>query len=118
MSQVWDNLDNQAISAAKLPVGTGFTGKLLELVPGKFDKVNLRMEDDEGNEFFVFTAGTLAYKAKDGKLFVGKTYRVTRTADTPTKGKDRSNFTVECLREDGSVAVPKVNTEKPAGKSK
>jgi hypothetical protein len=109
------------VKSAQLPIGGTFRGKLVSLqASSKYpDRQNLIMEDAEGEPFTVFTSGTLSYAVKDGKLEIGQTYRVTRLENKPSKGgTTRTQFKIERLKGNGSVATPGVVDAKPAGKGK
>ena len=112
--------NGKLVKTAKLAVGDSFRGKLVSLqASSKYpDRQNLIMEETDGTPFTVFTSGTLSYAVQDGKLEVGQTYRITRLENKVTKtGTPRTNFKIERLKSNGSVAAPGVNTTKPAGKS-
>lgn len=111
--------DGKLIRTAKMTIGESFRGKLVSLQAStKYpDKSNLVMEDAEGEEFLVFTSGTLAYAVQDGKLEVGQIYRITRGENKPTKNGPRTQFKIERLKANGTVASPGVNNVKPAGKA-
>ena len=109
------------VKSAQLPIGASFRGKLVSLqASSKYpERQNLIMEETDGTPFTVFTSGTLSYAVKDGKLEVGQTYRVTRLENKAAKGgTTRTQFKIERLKGNGSVAAPGVNDAKPAGKGK
>lgn len=112
--------NGKLVKTAKLAVGDSFRGKLVSLqASSKYpDRQNLIMEETDGTPFTVFTSGTLSYAVQDGKLEVGQTYRITRLENKVTKtGTPRTNFKIERLKSNGSVASPGVNNTKPAGKN-
>jgi hypothetical protein len=111
--------NGKLVKTAQLAIGDSFRGKLVSLqVSTRYpDRQNLCMEDTEGEPFLVFTSGSLSYAVKDGKLEVGQTYRITRLENKPSKGgTTRTQFKIERLKSNGSVASPGVNTIKPSGK--
>ena len=108
------------VKTAKLTIGEAFRGKLVGLQESsKFEgRQNLLMEEANGTPFTVFTSGSLSYAVQDGKLEVGQTYRITRLENKPTKnGTSRTQFKIERLKSNGSVAAPGVNDAKPTGKA-
>jgi hypothetical protein len=114
----YDN--GKLVKTAKLAIGDSFRGKLVSLqASAKYpDRQNLIMEEGDGTPFTVFTSGTLSYAVKDGKLEVGQTYRITRLENKPAKGgTSRTQFKIERLKSNGSVAAPGVNNVKPSGKA-
>lgn len=120
MSEEFEEISkNKVVTTAKLAIGEAFRGKLtgLETSSKYEDKQNLLMEDANGAPFTVFTSGTLNYAVQDGLLEVGQTYRITRLESKATKNGSRTQFKIERLRSNGSVAAPGVNNAKPAGKS-
>jgi len=107
------------VKTAQLAIGGSFRGKLVSLQAStKYpDRQNLLMEEADGTPFTVFTSGTLSYAVKDGKLEIGQTYRVTRLENKAAKGgTSRTQFKIERLKSNGSVAAPGVNNVKPSGK--
>ena len=112
--------NGKLVKTAKLAVGESFRGKLVSLqASSKYpDRQNLIMEEADGTPFTVFTSGTLSYAVKDGKLEVGQTYRITRLEDKLSKGgTQRTQFKIERLKGNGTVAAPGVNNVKPTGKT-
>lgn len=112
--------NGKLVKSATLAIGDSFRGKLVSLQAStKYpDRQNLIMEEADGTPFTVFTSGTLSYAVKDGKLELGQTYRVTRLENKPTKGgTPRTQFKIERLKSNGSVAAPGVNNVKPSGKA-
>lgn len=112
--------NGKLVKTAQLPIGAAFRGKLVAIQPStKYpDKNNLVMED-AGEQFTVFTSGSLNYAVADGKLEIGQTYRITRLENKASKGgTSRTQFKVERLKSNGTVAAPGVVDAKPAGKAK
>lgn len=112
--------NGKLVKTAKLAIGDSFRGKLVSLqVSTKYpERQNLIMEEADGTPFTVFTSGTLSYAVKDGKLEVGQTYRITRLENKPAKGgTSRTQFKIERLKGNGTVAAPGVNNVKPSGKA-
>lgn len=113
--------NGKLVKTAKLAIGENFRGKLVALQESsKYEgRQNLIMEDATGAPFTVFTSGSLSYAVQDGKLEVGQTYRITRLENKPAKnGTSRTQFKIERLKGNGTVAAPGVKNEKPAGKSR
>lgn len=111
---------NKTVTSAKLDIGASFQGKLLAIeASAKYEnKKNLVMEDADGNEFTVFTSGSLNYAVEDGKFEIGRTYRITRLENKLTKkGASRTQFQIQRLRADGEVAAPATNAAAPAGRN-
>lgn len=111
--------NGKLVKTAQLAVGASFRGKLVAVTASvKYpDKQNLVMED-QGEQFTVFTSGSLNYAVKDGKLEVGQTYRITRLENKASKGgTSRTQFKVERLKSNGSAAAPGVVDAKPTGKA-
>lgn len=112
--------NGKLVQTAKLIVGESFRGKLVSLrASSKYpDRQNLIMEEENGTPFTVFTSGSLSYAVQDGKLEVGQTYRITRLENKPSKGgTSRTQFKIERLKSNGSIAAPGVNNVKPSGKA-
>jgi hypothetical protein len=122
MSEEYEEItygNGKLVKTAQLAVGDSFRGKLVSLQAStKYpDRQNLIMEE-AGEPFTVFTSGTLSYAVKDGKLEIGQTYRITRLENKPAKGgTTRTQFKIERLKSNGSVAAPGVNHAKPSGKA-
>jgi len=113
--------NGKLVKTAQLAIGDSFRGKLVSLqASSKYpERQNLLMEEADGTPFTVFTSGTLNYAVKDGKLEIGQTYRITRLENKPAKGgTSRTQFKIERLKSNGSVAAPGVNNVKPVGKAK
>lgn len=122
MSEEFEDIGGagKLVKTAKLTIGEAFRGKLVGMVESsKFEgRQNLLMEESNGTPFTVFTSGSLSYAVQDGKLEVGQTYRITRLENKATKtGTARTQFKIERLKSNGSVAAPGVNDVKPTGKS-
>ena len=123
-----DNLESQwedvgggnVVRSAQLAIGASFAGKVIALeASSQFpEKKNLVMEDASGNEFVVFASGSLSYAIEDGKIELGRTYKVTRLENKATKnGTSRTMFQIQRLKADGTDAAPTTNAAKPAGKA-
>lgn len=113
--------NGKLIKTAKLAVGESFRAKLVAFKAStKYpDRQNLLMEEADGTPITVFTSGSLSYAVKDGKLELGQTYRITRQENKPSKGgTTRTQFKIERLKSNGTVAAPGVNNVKPTGKTK
>jgi len=120
MSEQYEDITNtnKTVSSAKLAVGASIQGRLLSIeTSAKYaNKKNLVMEGTDGNNFTVFTSGTLNYAVEDGKFEIGRTYKITRLENKTTKaGASRTQFQIQRLREDGSAAAPTQNDVQPAG---
>lgn len=116
-NEQYEDITSNVVMATKLDIGGSFEGKLLEIVDNaKYaaqGSKDLIMEDAKGNEFRVFTGGSLKYAIQDGKFEVGRTYKVTRLENKTVKGKSSTQFQIQRLRADGAVAAPTVNDTKP-----
>lgn len=100
--------EGESIKAADMKIGSSVQGKLTAIsespnFPGAF---HLYLDDD-GEITKIFTSGNLSFKAKDGDLVVGNTYKITRIADVPSKKKGfKARTTFEVLvDQDNLVAV-------------
>lgn len=105
------------VSASKIAIGATIEGKLLALEQNRTypDNKNLVLENTDGEKFTVFTSGNLNYAIKDGKFEVGRSYVITRKENKMIKGKSSTQFQIQRVRADGSVAAPTENNAKPAG---
>jgi hypothetical protein len=109
--------DNNVVITSKLAIGSSIQGKLLGLEANRNypTNKNLILADAEGKTTTVLTSGSLNYAIKDGKFEVGRTYKITRLENKTIKGKSSTQFQIQRLKEDGSVAAPVQNDAKPAG---
>jgi len=125
MSEEFEDVtyDTKLVKSAKLEVGGSFRGKLIAIEDSKKypDKKDLLMEETDGTVFKVFTSGSLDFAVEKGQFEVGQTYRITRQENKTFTGKfgkgTSTQFKIERLKSNGTVAAPGVNNAKPAGKS-
>lgn len=105
------------VITSKLAIGASVSGKLLGLEANRNypDNKNLILENADGDKVTVLTSGNLNYAIKDGKFEVGRSYVITRKENKMIKGKSSTQYQIQRVRADGSIAAPAENNEKPAG---
>lgn len=121
MSEQYEDItqNGNVVKSAKMDIGSSFEGTLKEIKANTTypDKKDLVLTDKEGEDFTVWTSGTLNYAVEDNKFEVGRTYKVTRLENKQTKkGASRTQFQIQRLKEDGAVAAPTENSVRPKGK--
>lgn len=83
--------------ALDIPVGGELVAYMVGVkeTQGKFgEQTNLVMQDPEsGEQFMLYTAGTLAYAAKDGRIKAGLLTKIVRKGDERRKAKNNSSYT-------------------------
>lgn len=112
--------NGNVVKSAKLEIGGSFEGTLKAIQANVTypDKKDLVMTDADGEEFTVWTSGSLNYAVQDSKFEVGRTYKVTRLENKQTKkGASRTQFQIQRLKENGTVAAPTENSARPKGKN-
>jgi hypothetical protein len=103
-----DEFDGDSLKASEFKIGEAVIGTVEEIYesknyPGTFF---LSLTAEDGTPTRIFTAGTLSYKCKDGKLKPGYIVKITRVADTPSKKKGfKPRTTFEVLVDTDSVEV-------------
>lgn len=109
--------DTNVVITSKLAIGASIQGKLLGMEANRNypTNKNLILAGADGKTTTVLTSGSLNYAIKDGKFEVGRTYKITRLENKTIKGKSSTQFQIQRLKEDGSVAAPTENNAKPAG---
>ena len=84
-----------------MAVGDYFEGYVIGLpeTNGDFgEQTNVLMQDAETEEtFLVYTAGSLKYDARDGRIKLGLKTKITRLADEKRKSKAGKSYTTSCL---------------------
>lgn len=105
------------VITSKLAIGATVEGKLLGLEVNRNypDNKNLILENAAGEKVTVLTSGNLNYAIKDGKFEIGRSYVITRKENKMIKGKSSTQYQIQRVRADGTVAAPTENNEKPAG---
>lgn len=112
----------KAIAATKMDIGSSVTGYFIRVdsSPSKFGgtQFNLKMQDPEsGEQFTVFTGGTLKFVAEEGRLVANLLTRITRKEDEKKQNKAGKTYVTSTFKVEQDASDVLIGGPAPAALS-